>query len=85
MTPAQPAGHPGPRTTTPDTPPAPVNPVVAYCAPGLRGYAIRLLETNGDQVREVIEHPWMTGRTDVIIAVGALSDSGPAPAAQDHP
>jgi hypothetical protein len=43
--------------------------VVAYCAPGLKGYATRLLASNGDQVREVIEHPWMTGRTDVILMV----------------
>ena len=41
--------------------------VVAYCAPGLRNYATRLLETNGERVREVIEHPYMAGRTDVIL------------------
>jgi hypothetical protein len=41
--------------------------VVAYCAPGLKGYATRLLETNGERVREVIEHPYMAGRTDVIL------------------
>ena len=41
--------------------------VVAYCAPGLKGYAICLLESNGERVREVIEHPWMIGRTDVIL------------------
>jgi len=41
--------------------------VVAYCAPGLKNYAERLLATNGDRIREVIEHPYMTGRTDVIL------------------
>lgn len=48
----------------------PGSPVTAYCAPGLRGYATRLLEHTGDEVREVIEHPWMAGRTDVILATG---------------
>jgi hypothetical protein len=46
--------------------------VVAYCAPGLKNYATRLLETNGDRVREVIEHPAMAGRTDVILTTGPL-------------
>lgn len=41
--------------------------VVAYCAPGLKDYATRLLETNGDRVREVIEHPWMAGHLEVIL------------------
>ncbi len=44
----------------------PDSPVVAYCAPGLMGYAERLLES--EVYRELIEHPWMTGRTDVILA-----------------
>src|SRR5215472_14292512 len=41
--------------------------VVAYCAPGLKNYATRILEANGERVREVIEHPYMTGRTDIIL------------------
>jgi hypothetical protein len=51
--------------TTPD----PDSPVVAYCAPGLKAYAERLLDTSGETYREVIEHPWMAGRADVILAV----------------
>ena len=45
----------------------PASLVVAYCAPGLKGYAARLLETNNDVVREIIEHPYMKGRTDVVL------------------
>ena len=46
----------------------PDSPVTAYCAPGLAGYAERLLDTSGEIYREVIEHPGMAGRTDVILA-----------------
>jgi hypothetical protein len=46
----------------------PDSPVAAYCAPGLKAYATRLLEDRGEVVREVIEHPWMAGRTDIILA-----------------
>ena len=41
--------------------------VVAYCAPGLRGYAEALLAARGERYRELIEHPWLTG-TEVILA-----------------
>jgi len=44
------------------------SPVVAYCAPGLKNYATRLLDSSGERYREVIEHPGMAGRTDVILA-----------------
>jgi hypothetical protein len=49
----------------------PDTPVVAYCAPGLKDYATRLLEHNGETVREVIEHPHMAGRLDVVLMVSA--------------
>jgi hypothetical protein len=42
--------------------------VVAYCAPGLKNYATRVLQSNGEHVREVIEHAYMAGRTDIILA-----------------
>ena len=45
----------------------PAEPVVAYCAPGLKDYAARILEANGERVREVIEHPYMAGHTDIIL------------------
>ena len=45
----------------------PVTAMTAYCAPGLKDYAIRLLESNRERVREVIEHPYMAGRLDVIL------------------
>lgn len=48
--------------------------VVAYCAPGLKNYAARLLEDRGERYREIIEHPWMYGRADVILA----TDRSPA-------
>jgi hypothetical protein len=55
---------------TPDTPTTgESDPVVAYCAPGLKEYATRLLDSRSEQYREVVEHPWMEGRTDVILAV----------------
>lgn len=59
---------PDPFPDTADGDPAELVAVVAYCAPGLKEYATRLLETNGDRVREVIEHSCMAGRTDVILA-----------------
>jgi hypothetical protein len=40
--------------------------VAAYCAPGLKEYAISLL--GNEEVREVIEDPNMAGRTDVVLA-----------------
>ena len=46
----------------------PASLVVAYCAPGLAAYAARLLEDNGDVVREIIETQAMAGRTSVILA-----------------
>ena len=42
--------------------------VIAYCAPGLKEHAARLLDAQGEVYREIIEHPWMPGRTDVILA-----------------
>ena len=45
----------------------PASAVVAYCARGQKGYASALLEARGEVVREVIEHPWMAGRLDVIL------------------
>ena len=39
----------------------------AFCAPGLAGYAARLLEGKNEKVSEVIEHPYMTGRTDILL------------------
>jgi hypothetical protein len=45
-----------------------VNPdsaVIAYCAPGLKEYASRLLDDSGEVYREVIESPDMVGRMDV--------------------
>ena len=63
-----------------DIPPGgPPWPVVAYCAPGLKAYAERLLETTGDQATAIIEHPYMAGRTDVILTT---SPDGPARAEQ---
>lgn len=46
----------------------PASTVAAYCAPGLKGYAERLLDTSGETYREVIEHPWMAGLTYVVLA-----------------
>lgn len=46
----------------------PDSPVTAYCAPGLTAYATALLESRGEVVRAVVEHPWMTGHTDVMLA-----------------
>lgn len=47
--------------------------VTAWCAPGLAGYAARLLESAGETVREITEHPWMAGRTDVILTASVVS------------
>jgi hypothetical protein len=52
----------------PDPDGDPAEMITAYCAPGLKGYATRLLESNRERFREVIEHPYMSGRTDVILA-----------------
>ena len=41
--------------------------VTAYCAPGLKDYATRLLESRQEGFREVIKHPYMTGRTGVVL------------------
>jgi hypothetical protein len=41
--------------------------VVAYCAPGLKYYVISAL-LEYETVREVIEDPAMTGRTDVVLS-----------------
>lgn len=46
----------------------PDSPVAAYCAPGLKSYATRLLQCRGEVVREVIETSAMAGRADVILA-----------------
>ena len=56
----------------------PGSPVAAYCAPGLAGYATRLLDTCGVTYREVFEDPLMTGRTDVILATAPPGDGWPA-------
>lgn len=45
--------------------------VVAYCAPGLKEYASRLLDDSGEVYREVIERPDMSGRLDVKLEVDA--------------
>lgn len=42
--------------------------VTAYCAPGMAEYAARLLEMRGERYREVVEHPYMAGRLDVVLA-----------------
>lgn len=45
------------------------DPVVlpAYCAPGYRDRAEQILRERGEWPCEIIEHPYMTGRYDVII------------------
>jgi hypothetical protein len=41
--------------------------IVAYCAPGLKEYVATTLG-DGEEIREIIEAPWMINRTDVILA-----------------
>lgn len=50
------------------TQPEPDTPVTAYCAPGQRGVAELLLALRGERYRELVEHPWLAGRTDIILA-----------------
>jgi hypothetical protein len=64
LIPCCPGRCPGPRRPLID----PGSAVTAYCAPGLKNYATSLLEHRGEVVREVAEHPWMAGRTDIILA-----------------
>jgi hypothetical protein len=40
---------------------------VAYCAPGRRYAAALALALKGEQVERITEHPWLEGRTDVIV------------------
>ena len=64
--------------------------VVAYCAPGLKDYAARLLECKGEVVREIAEHPWLAGRTDIILAADPIfpdpifPDPGPVQTDRDE-
>lgn len=46
---------------------SPAAAVTAYCAPGLRDYAATLLALNGEQAGRIIEHPYLKGRTDIIL------------------
>lgn len=41
--------------------------VIAYCAPGLKAYASKLLDDSGEVYQQVIERPSMAGRTDVVL------------------
>lgn len=40
---------------------------VAYCAPGGRTAAAIALMLQGEQVAEIAEHPWMSGRSDILV------------------
>jgi len=46
----------------------------AYCAPGQRVYAGIILALKGEQVADIVEHPWLDGRTDVLIVNPAVFD-----------
>jgi hypothetical protein len=61
---------------------SPDDPVVitAYCAPGRKGASELILALNGDPGCNVVEHPYMTGRTDVIlVSPSALGADPPFP------
>ena len=51
----------------PDAHDDPAELVTAYCAPGLRDYATKVLESRQERVREVIEHPYLAGHLDIIL------------------
>src|SRR4249920_1524670 len=61
--------------TTPHGPrsPAPAPLPVAYCAPGRKGWTAFLLDLLGEDYSEVVEHSWMAGRTDIILAADLTS------------
>jgi hypothetical protein len=40
---------------------------VAYCAPGQHFAAALTLALKGEQVERIREHPWLEGRTDVLV------------------
>lgn len=40
---------------------------IAYCAPGRKALAEVALVLQGEFVREVAEHAWLTGSTDIIV------------------
>jgi hypothetical protein len=48
----------------------PADAIVAYCAPGQKDHAVRVLADRKERYREVIEHPYMTGRSDIILTTG---------------
>ena len=58
----------------PDADADPAERVTAYCAPGMKEYATRLLESRGEGFREMIEHPYLAGHMSVILT----TDPGPA-------
>ena len=42
---------------------------VAYCAPGRKLAAAMTLMLNGENKTRIVEHPWLEGRTDVLIVL----------------
>ena len=40
---------------------------IAYCAPGRKFDAALTLMFKGEQVARILEHPWLEGKTDVIV------------------
>lgn len=52
----------------------------AYCAPGRKPIVEMLAVLRPEKVTEVIEHPWLAGRTDyLLVKAGAVDCPGSAP------
>lgn len=46
----------------------------AYCAPGRRMISALTLMLEGEQVAEIVEHPWLAGKTEILIVAPAVFD-----------
>lgn len=64
--------------TTPPGPDEPAPLPVAYCAPGHLIRAEQILDENGDEVAEIVEHPYLVGQDGVLlVAPGAEKPDQP--------
>lgn len=64
--------------------------VTAYCAPGRETITALTLLLRGEKAGRILAHPWMAGRTDIILTTGpSLADLAareyPASPPGDHP
>jgi hypothetical protein len=52
---------------SPDPHSDPAQAIVAYCAPGQLDHARRFLASRKERYGELVEHPYMAGRTDIVL------------------